>query len=203
MSKKNSSNLFSINTFLGIIFGIIISVLVFIFITYYINKSGAPYANLPSFEKQASIIDSLSSGSLEEQDTTPLWQKSIPQLEASEPVASQATLAEVPAESPKASEAIVRIEDFASPAEVEKKPEPTSGAFYVQAGVFNDANNAEERKAQLALLGVGASITSTKPSENSTKYRVRIGPFSSEEQAKKMADRVRSDDIQPYLIRPQ
>ena len=203
MSKKKPSNLFSINTFLGIIFGIIISLLIFIFVTYYINKSGAPYANLPSFEKQASIMDSLASGTLEEQDTTPLWQKSAPQMEASEPTASQATPAEAPAESPKASAETPRIEDFASPAEVEKKTAPTSGNFYVQAGVFNESDNAEERKAQLALIGVGASITLTKPSENQTKYRVRIGPFSSEEQAKKMADRVRSDDIQPYLIRPQ
>ena len=203
MSKKKPSNLFSINTFLGIIFGIIISLLIFIFVTYYINKSGAPYANLPSFEKQASIMDSLASGALEEQDTTPLWQKSAPQMEASEPAASQATPAEAPAESPNASAETPRIEDFASPAEVEKKTAPPSGNFYVQAGVFNESDNAEERKAQLALIGVGASITLTKPSENQTKYRVRIGPFSSEEQAKKMADRVRSDDIQPYLIRPQ
>ncbi|MBY0346067.1 MAG: SPOR domain-containing protein [Neisseriaceae bacterium] len=203
MNKKKTSSLFSINTFLGIIFGIIISLLVFIFITYYINKSAPPYANLTNFEKQASIIDSLASNAFEEQDSTPLWTKSALGAESSEPVASQAIPTEVITETPATSEAIVRIEDFSIPEEVDTKTVPTEGAFYVQAGVFNNANNAEERKAELALLGVSASITSTKLSENNIKYRVRIGPFFSEDQAKEMADRVRNDGIQPYLIRPQ
>lgn len=203
MSKKNPSSLFSINTFLGVIFGIIISLLVFVAVTYYVNKSDAPYSNLSNFERQAAMVDSLAEGAFEESAPPLLWQENRSQPEESEPIASQATPSEVIVPSPEASKEVVRIEDFASPAEIEPPLAATSGVFYVQAGVFDDANNADERKAQLALLGVSASVTPVNFKAGVTRYRVRIGPFTSEEQAKKIADRVRGNGIQPYLIRPQ
>lgn len=203
MSKKNPSSLFSINTFLGVIFGIIISLLVFVAVTYYVNKSEAPYFNLSNFERQAAMVDSLAEGAFEESAPPLLWQENRSQPEESEPIASQATPSEVIVPSPEASKEVARIEDFASPAEIEPPLAATSGVFYVQAGVFDDANNADERKAQLALLGVSASVTPVNFKAGVTRYRVRIGPFTSEEQAKKIADRVRGNGIQPYLIRPQ
>jgi len=57
------------------------------------------------------------------------------------------------------------------------KPAASSaGNYFLQSGTFNSLNQAERLKAQLALLGLGASVQKVTINKN-TIHRVRVGPF--------------------------
>jgi cell division protein FtsN len=55
-------------------------------------------------------------------------------------------------------------------------PKPT---YHLQAGSFNTPRDADERRAELLLLGLTAFIE-TKPIDGVTWHRVMIGPFDSD-----------------------
>ncbi len=55
-------------------------------------------------------------------------------------------------------------------------PKPT---YQLQAGSFNTPRDADERRAELLLLGLTAFIE-TKPIKGVTWHRVMIGPFDSD-----------------------
>ncbi len=55
--------------------------------------------------------------------------------------------------------------------------------YIIQVGSFRQLTQAEELKAQLALLGVEASIQTIKITEKDMWYRVYMGPFKTKEMA--------------------
>jgi len=60
---------------------------------------------------------------------------------------------------------------------VVNKPKPTR--YYLQAGAFKDADEADNVKAQLALLGIEAQIQTSVVPDKGVVHRVRIGPFKA------------------------
>ncbi|RNF83884.1 SPOR domain-containing protein [Montanilutibacter psychrotolerans] len=53
-----------------------------------------------------------------------------------------------------------------------------AGRYLLQAGSFQASTPAEELKARIALLGLGARVESAKINDK-TVYRVRMGPYAS------------------------
>lgn len=80
----------------------------------------------------------------------------------------------------------------AAPAKRADKPKPADNRVAVakpayephllQAGSFPKADDAEKLKARLALLGVEASVQSATIPDKGIWYRVRLGPYKSEEE---------------------
>ena len=54
---------------------------------------------------------------------------------------------------------------------------PKPPRYYLQAGAFQDADDADNLKAQLALLGIEAQIQTRDVADKGVFHRVRIGPF--------------------------
>ena len=54
------------------------------------------------------------------------------------------------------------------------------GSVYLQVGSYSKFEDADGQKAKLALLGIIASIESTRGGDSSVWYRVKIGPLSKE-----------------------
>lgn len=52
-------------------------------------------------------------------------------------------------------------------------------SFYLQAGAFQSAPDADNLKARLALIGMQASIQTTELPDRGTWHRVRIGPYGN------------------------
>jgi cell division protein FtsN len=69
---------------------------------------------------------------------------------------------------------------------VEPLPEARSGTYLVQVGSFNRPADAERLKAQLALLGVSASIQTATLANGKTTHRVRTGAYASKQDAEKV-----------------
>lgn len=66
-----------------------------------------------------------------------------------------------------------------APAKESPKPSAQSGAYFLQAGSFSSAEDADKLKAKLALLGMEAGVQSADVPGNGVRYRVRLGPYHS------------------------
>ena len=66
----------------------------------------------------------------------------------------------------------------APPEPVAVKPPPRL-RYYLQAGAFQNADDADNLKAQLALLGIEAQIQTGATTAKGVIHRVRIGPFTA------------------------
>ena len=64
--------------------------------------------------------------------------------------------------------------------------------FYLQAGAFQNAAEADNMKARLALLGIEATVRTDSTANRGLLHRVRIGPFTRVEQL----NRIRATLIQ-------
>ena len=59
-----------------------------------------------------------------------------------------------------------------------KNEEPSPDGVLLQVGSFTKFEEADQQKAKLALLGLVATIETSKGRDNALWYRVRIGPMS-------------------------
>lgn len=63
-----------------------------------------------------------------------------------------------------------------------KAAESKPAAKYLQAGAFSSAADAENLKASLAMKGMEASVQTVTIAGKGEMHRVRVGPFSSEQE---------------------
>ncbi len=75
-----------------------------------------------------------------------------------------------------------------------------SERFLLQAGSFKQAQQADELKARLALLGMEAIIEPVVVG-NTTWHRVRLGPFDDRVRAEQARARLGSNQIQAMIVR--
>lgn len=67
----------------------------------------------------------------------------------------------------------------AAPRPSDKPASPQQQRYYLQAGAFQNAAEADNLKARLALLGVEAQIQTAEIPEKGVMHRVRIGPLAA------------------------
>ena len=79
-------------------------------------------------------------------------------------------------------------------------PDPFS--YFVQAGAFARAEDAEQQRARLALLGVAAKVTEREQAGR-TVYRVRLGPYEKKDDADVARAKLESGGVEAALVRVQ
>lgn len=85
--------------------------------------------------------------------------------------------------------------------EIISGPNPQAGFFGVQVGAFLVQENAERLKSQLAARYSPVSIA-TYDSPTGIFYRVRVGRVASEDEARQLADRMKSDEqLTTFVVR--
>ena len=81
-------------------------------------------------------------------------------------------------------------------------PAEVKETFYVQAGAFQSAADADNLKARLAMLGVEAAVQSGLTMDNRGQlHRVRVGPFSRVEDVNRIRDTLKQNGIETTLIK--
>ncbi len=82
-----------------------------------------------------------------------------------------------------------------------KRPAPSANgrAYVIQAGAFSTPADADRRKAQLALLGVTADVTSVNTSSGKTIYRVQSTRVDSAGRAQELSQRLKSNGIETMI----
>jgi len=87
-----------------------------------------------------------------------------------------------------------------------KAKSASSGAdpftYFVQAGAFRTAEDAESQRAKLSLMGVEAKV-SEREQAGRTVWRVRVGPFDTKGDADKTKAQLDGSGMETALVRVQ
>lgn len=72
--------------------------------------------------------------------------------------------------------------------------------YFVQAGAYSRADDAEQQRARLGLLGIAAKVMEREQAGR-TVYRVRVGPFEGREEAEATISRLQGSGVDSALVR--
>jgi cell division protein FtsN len=97
-----------------------------------------------------------------------------------------------------------RLEPGAQSAAVVPPPGPGADPFiyFVQAGAFRSATDAEAQRAKLAMLGIEA-LVSEREQAGRTVFRVRVGPFNQKALADLTREQLEVNGNEAALVRVQ
>ncbi len=73
--------------------------------------------------------------------------------------------------------------------------------YFLQAGSFRNADDADNLKAKLAMLGVEASVQAADLSEKGIWHRVRVGPFTKIDDINQVRASLQQNGVQSSLIK--
>ncbi len=94
-------------------------------------------------------------------------------------------------------EVVVSEEEARKPA----APTTTPGTYYLQVGAFRKMQEADERKAELAMLGFVSTIQTVTLDKENTWHRVRIGPVKDMRQLDRTKRQLQEHDIAFVTLR--
>jgi cell division protein FtsN len=77
---------------------------------------------------------------------------------------------------------------------------PGAGRYLIQVGSFKERTEAEQQKANLALLGIESRIEKVTIDNNQTWYRVRIGPESDQRRVEGILARLEENDVKALVM---
>lgn len=98
-------------------------------------------------------------------------------------------------------EAEVRPSEETYRVETPPPPEQDKSRYLIQAGSFRAREDAETRKANLALIGIESQIKAVSLQDKGTRYRVQIGPALSRIEAEKTMSQLREHKIDSFATR--
>ena len=83
-----------------------------------------------------------------------------------------------------------------------EEPKESKQPLFLQAGSFTKANDADNLKANLALMGVEASVQQVMV-QDKTFYRVRLGPYNRIEEVNKVRADLARAGIDASLVKKE
>ena len=151
------------------------------------DSSAAPASNAPA---PAVAADPLAD----------LMKKSSSGSAPASPAASAPAVAPPPAATPQPAPAPAASPATSPAANKAAANDPFT--YFVQAGAFKSASDADAQKAKLSMMGIESKV-SERDQAGRTIYRVRSGPFDDKEQAEKIKARLDASGIDAALVRVQ
>jgi len=196
-AKRRGGTLFGI--MLGLILGLVCAVAVALFVT----KAPMPFADKASRDPAQILLPEvkdapdpnlgLRSGNQEDLDP-PTIEKPESKNEDDVDVEGLDNL-------------IANLAKTAEPSEPQvttPKPEDSSATqteFYLQAGAFKSARDAESVRARILLLGLPVEVQQAE-FEGSTINRVRVGPFTGIDPMNQARSQLGAENIETSVVRP-
>jgi cell division protein FtsN len=178
-ARKNGSG----SLVIGILIGLVLGLGIALGVAWYINKMPTPFVSRPlppakSVSPNTSDAARVDDSAAKSKDAKPRFDfyKILPGSE--EPVTEQ------------------QFKD------AQQKPAAASAeTFYLQAGAFQNAPDADNLKARLALLGIEASIQTTPLPDKGIWHRVRVGPYTAIEDLNRARETLKQNGIETTLIK--
>ena len=95
--------------------------------------------------------------------------------------------------------------DAAASARVAKPAEKAAvkETFYLQAGAFSSADDADKLKAKLAMLGMEATVQAATLPDKAVWHRVRLGPYKSADEMNKASAVLKQNGVNATPMRAQ
>jgi len=207
------------STFMGLILGLIIGLGIAVAVALLISKSSTPFTNKNGKSDKADLpITQM------QDPNKPLYGNKDAAKEAAKDFVKPQDAANsvVPPAETKPANAIADKSaeakadsksdpkaELKSDAKVENKPADAAAkteltddkyVYFLQAGAFREAADAESARAKLALLGFEAKINE-KSSDNGILYRVRMGPFAQLETMNRMKSKLNESSVDVAVVR--
>ena len=82
-------------------------------------------------------------------------------------------------------------------------PADKAGKLYLQAGAYQNAADAEDQRAKLALMGIEATLQLVTLPDKGTLSRVRLGPFASAEEMNSVKTDLSKRGVATAVIKTQ
>jgi cell division protein FtsN len=215
MSQARSNNKKQRGGFvLGLIVGLLLGLAVALGVALYITKVPVPFIN--------KVPQRTAEQDAEEAARNKNWDPNAPLASKSGARAASGSVGTSVAAPPTAAVAPTAVLAASVPAsrpaaalaEAAKKPDARATAasatlagidpylYFIQAGAFTRAEDAEQQRAKLALQGFSAKVTEREQSGR-TIYRVRLGPLDSRDEAEGLQRKVEATGSEANLVRVQ
>jgi cell division protein FtsN len=177
-------------TLVGLFIGIAVGLSLAAAVAFYLMKAGNPYQSASPAKEPAreSGRDPAKSAKVEPATADKPrfdFYKILPGNEepkvqaktAEKPAPDKATVERAITPDKGADKSMAKLDDR-TPAGV-AQPSKSSERFWLQAGSFAGASDAENLKARLALAGWEAEVQAATLSDKGVRYRVRLGPYDN------------------------
>ncbi|MEY3954168.1 MAG: hypothetical protein RLZZ397_1048 [Pseudomonadota bacterium] len=183
---KDSPNRITVKGFaVGLLVGLLLAALLAIYVT----NAPVPFVDRGVVTKPGQELDPLKSQSPQWNPNSAVDQTHRPTVGAAEtaPAAGNDPIAQI-AQQVQGAPGVNGAPDM-----------PTGPEYFVQAGAFVTAREADTQKARLTLLGLNAQVF---PAEQSgqTFFRVRIGPFPDRKSAASQRDQLVAERIDATVV---
>jgi len=187
--------------FLGVVIGLVFGLGIALGVAFYLNKTPIPFSPRAKSDAKDSASKAPSIAGMPQGSaplpafsaTTPTekprydFYKILPGGEAPTTGKPAATPAPAPATS-------------ASAAPV-PRPTVTNEPYFIQVGSFQNPVDADNHKAQLAIIGLESSVEPTTLPDKGTWYRVRVGPFTKLEDINRVRRILAQNGIKSTLVK--
>jgi len=85
----------------------------------------------------------------------------------------------------------------------DSKPAAAREPLFLQAGAFSNPDDAEKRKAWLAMQGIEANIQSAEIPNKGVWYRVRLGPYPNSDEMNQARNFLKQNGVDATPIKAQ
>jgi len=86
-------------------------------------------------------------------------------------------------------------------AQAESAAAANTESFYLQAGAFQKAADADNLKAKLAMMGLDTNVQEASLPDKGVMYRVRVGPYSRPDEMNKARNQLAQNGIQATVVK--
>ena len=193
-------------TLLGFILGLVIGLGVALGVAIYVTKVPTPFSN--KNQTRSTDQDEAESQKNKEWNPNSVLQPKAP---ASAPVAPEGAGDKAPTESLKGEiKPAVTADPSADTGKAKSglstPANPSGGAdpfqYFVQAGAFRYASDADTQKAKLAMMGLDAKVSEREQGGRSV-FRVRLGPYEDKAAAERVRGKLEAGSIENTIVRVQ
>jgi len=198
-------------TLLGFVLGLVIGLIIALGVAMYVTKVPTPFSN----KNQSRSADQDAVEAQKNKDWNPNAAiQSKPAAEAPAEGTATPSSASAPAVTADPLADMVKKQ---TPSAATAAPAPTAATsapsaptaasndpftYFVQAGAFKSANDADAQKAKLSMMGIEAKVSEREQAGRAI-FRVRSGPFDDKEQAEKIKARLDANGMDAALVRVQ
>ena len=170
---------------IGILIGLLLGLGIALAVAWYINKMPTPFVNRAAPPPKGDPLKNTDSAKIDDKTTKAIdgkprfdFYKILPGSE--EPVTEQ---------------------QFKDAQKKGPLPAEATESFYLQAGAFQNAPDADNLKARLALIGVAAIVQTTTLPDKGVWHRVRVGPYTAIEDLNRARETLKQNNVEITLIK--
>jgi cell division protein FtsN len=199
-------------TLLGFVLGLVIGLIIALGVAMYVTKVPMPFSN----KNQSRSADQDAVEAQKNKDWNPNGALQTKPVTPEAPADPAITNPNTPAPAVTADPLATSVPAPAVPAPAVTTPPPAATpqpankaaatndpfTYFVQAGAFKSAADADAQKAKLSMMGIEAKVSEREQAGRAI-FRVRSGPFDDKDQAEKIKARLDASGMDAALVRVQ